>query len=108
MTKIVIYAKICSPRSHRNLQPWLDSFDPFDFFNFVISHLWWSPPKNSAGCGSAGLVCALPYRQWKDAMLKISFIHHLFLELMNEEYQMRLLSTSFAALSNSFSTCRGH
>jgi hypothetical protein len=37
--EIVIYAKICSPRFHRNLRPWLDSFDPFDFFNFVISHL---------------------------------------------------------------------
>ena len=29
-------------------------------------------------------------------MLKISFVHRLFLELTNEEYQMRLLSSSFA------------
>jgi len=29
-------------------------------------------------------------------MLKISFVHRLFLELTNEEYQMRLLSNSFA------------
>ena len=91
--EVVIYAKTCSPRFHRNLQPRLDSFDPFDFFNFVISHLWWSPPENSAGCGCAGLVRALPYRQWEDATLKISFVHHLLLKLMNEEYQIRLLST---------------
>ena len=64
--------KICSPRFHCNLQPRLDSFDPFDFFNFVISHLSWSPPESSAGCGCAGLVRALPYHQWEDATLKIS------------------------------------
>jgi hypothetical protein len=28
---------ICSLRFYRNLQPWLDSFDPFNFFNFTIS-----------------------------------------------------------------------
>jgi hypothetical protein len=44
-------------------------------------------------------VCALHYREWEEAMLKISLIHRLFLELMNEEYQMRVLSNSFAVLS---------
>jgi hypothetical protein len=62
-------------------------------------NFWWSPPENSASCGPAGLVCALHYREWEEAMLKISLIHRLFLELMNEEYQMRVLSNSFAVLS---------
>jgi hypothetical protein len=42
--------------------------------------------------GSTGLVCALPYREWEEAMLQISFIHRSFLELMNEEYRMWLPS----------------
>jgi hypothetical protein len=99
---------ICSLRFYRNLQPGLDSFDPFNFFNFTISRSAGLPPENSASCSSAGLVCALPYCESEEGMLKISFIHRLFLELMNEEYQMRLLSSSFAGLSNVFSTCRGH
>jgi hypothetical protein len=37
---------IRSPRLDRNLQPWLDSFDSFNFFTFTISRSAGSLPKN--------------------------------------------------------------
>jgi hypothetical protein len=42
------------------------STSPFQFL--AVVH------ENSATCGCAGLVCALHYREWEEAMLKISFI----------------------------------
>jgi hypothetical protein len=38
-----------------------DTFAPFNFFNFAVSHFSRSPTENSATYGCAALVCAVPY-----------------------------------------------
>jgi len=45
-------------------------FRPFQLLQLQHFNFWWSPPENSASYGSAGLVCALPYREWGKAVLK--------------------------------------
>jgi hypothetical protein len=64
----------------------LDSFDPFNFFNFPFQFLAIVCRKVSElRLRRFGVCLALSS---EEAMLKISFIHRLFLELMNEEYRM--------------------
>jgi hypothetical protein len=42
-----------------------DIFDAFNSFDLDLSEFRRSSPENSAIYGSAGLACALPYREWE-------------------------------------------